>query len=150
MTGAARLGAAAAACLALACTGGDKGQKGDDTMATKSTSDTDNPAESASADPTGASSPTGAAHPGEIAFADEVDDRTWTKKAADVPQTIAWVRVDDQWKAVAQIVITGTAERRRMTKLDADGAMLETTIQAPPPPPADDGDGDEELPTPSD
>jgi len=81
----------------------------------------------------GATSPTGQTHPGEIVHDDKVDGRTWTRKAADVPPTIAWVQLDEIWVPVVRIEITGTAEARRFTKFGPDGQMLETTIQAPPP-----------------
>ena len=81
----------------------------------------------------GATSPTGQPHPGEIVHDDRVDGRTWTRRADEVPQTIAWVRVADVWEPVLRIEITGTAEQRCITKFGVDGKMLETTIQAPPP-----------------
>ncbi len=81
----------------------------------------------------GATSPTGQKHPGEIVHDDKVDGRTWTRNAADVPPTIAWVEVAGTWVAVVRIEITGSAEARRFTKFGPDGQMLETTIQAPPP-----------------
>lgn len=80
-------------------------------------------------------SPAGDRHPGEILHEDKIDGRTWTRSAAEVPPTIAWVEVDGAWKPVVRIEITGTPEHRRFTKFGADGQMLETTIQAPPPPP---------------
>jgi hypothetical protein len=82
----------------------------------------------------GARSPAGEAHPGQIVHDDKVDGRTWTRAAAEVPTTIAWVEVNGTWKPVVRIEITGTAAQRRITKFGADGQMLETTIQAPPPP----------------
>jgi hypothetical protein len=81
----------------------------------------------------GATSPSGQKHPGEIVHDDKIDGRTWTRNAADVPPTIAWVQVDETWVAVVRIEITGTADARRFTKFGPDGQMLETTIQAPPP-----------------
>ena len=82
----------------------------------------------------GARSPDGEPHPGQIVHDDKVDGKTWTRSAAEVPPTIAWVQVGGVWKAVVRIEITGTAERRRFTKFGADGEMLETTIQGPAPP----------------
>ncbi len=82
----------------------------------------------------GATSPTGEQHPGEILHIDKIDDREWSRAAADVPQTIAWVASGDTWIAVTKIEITGTTAPRRMTKFGPDGAMLETTVQGPPPP----------------
>ena len=82
----------------------------------------------------GAHSPTGEPHPGQIVHDDKVEGRTYTKSAAEVPTTIAWVDVDGTWKAVVRIEITGTTAQRRITKFGVDGKMLETTIQAPPPP----------------
>jgi hypothetical protein len=85
----------------------------------------------------GVTSPSGDKHPGEILHEDKTEGRTWTKKAAEVPQTIAWVEVGGAWKAVVKIEITGTRERRCITKFGAGGEMLETTIapSSPPPPP---------------
>jgi hypothetical protein len=82
----------------------------------------------------GARSPAGEAHPGQIVHDDKVDGRTWTRAAAEVPTTIAWVEVNGTWKPVVRIEITGTVTQRRITKFGPDGQMLETTIQAPPPP----------------
>lgn len=82
----------------------------------------------------GAISPTGERHPGEILHDDRVDGRTWTAKAADVPQTIAWVKEGERWSAVARIEITGVADRRCITKFGTDKRMLETTMMAAPPP----------------
>ena len=83
----------------------------------------------------GSTSPDGTKHPGEILHVDKMDGREWSRAAADVPLTIAWVHSSGLWVAVARIEITGTPTRRRMTKFGVDGAMLETTIQGPPPPP---------------
>jgi hypothetical protein len=83
----------------------------------------------------GARSPAGEAHPGQIVHDDKVDGRTWTRAAAEVPMSIAWVEVNGTWRPVVRIEITGTAAQRRITKFGTDGQMLESTIQAPPPPP---------------
>jgi hypothetical protein len=84
---------------------------------------------------TGTTSPSGATHPGQILFEDRVDDRQWTKQANEVPQTIAWVNVEGVWLPVIRIEITGTVDKRRITKYGQDGEFLETTIQSPPPRP---------------
>jgi hypothetical protein len=81
----------------------------------------------------GETSPAGDPHPGEIAFEDLVEPRRWTRKAAEVPQTVAWVQVGEEWAPVMRIVSSGTLDRRRIDKLGAHGEMLESTIQAPPP-----------------
>lgn len=83
---------------------------------------------------TGATSPSGESHPGEIAFDDKVDGRTYTRKAAEVPVSIAWVEVAGRHEPVLRIEITGTTERREITKFGRDGKFLETTVQAPPRP----------------
>jgi hypothetical protein len=83
----------------------------------------------------GAYSPTGERHPGEIVNDNKVDGRTYTKSAADVPKTIAWVKVDGTWQAVVKIEVTGTSDRLEITQYGVDGKMLQRTIQAPPPPP---------------
>lgn len=82
-----------------------------------------------------ASQPNEATHPGEIVHDDKVDGRSWTVKASEVPETIAWVTVNGVREPVVRIEITGTREQRRFTKFGRDGQMLETTIQAPPPRP---------------
>jgi hypothetical protein len=82
----------------------------------------------------GARSPTGEPHPGQIVHEDKVDGKKWTRAAAEVPVSIAWVEVDGTWKPVLRIEITGTPDQRRITKFGTGGEMLETTIQAPPPP----------------
>lgn len=80
----------------------------------------------------GAVSPTGERHPGEIIHDDKVDGRVWTKHASEVPVGIAWVNLEGRWVPVVRIEITGTAERRTMTALGADGRVLQRTVQAPP------------------
>ncbi|PKN57417.1 MAG: hypothetical protein CVU56_11185 [Deltaproteobacteria bacterium HGW-Deltaproteobacteria-14] len=79
-------------------------------------------------------SPDGEPHPGAIVHDDKVDGRVWTRLASEVPSGIGWVRVGDSWRPVVRIEITGTPAQRRMTKFGADGAMLESTVQAPPRP----------------
>ncbi len=81
-------------------------------------------------------SPAGDEHPGDIVHEDKISGKTWTRAAAEVPSTIAWVAVDGAWKPVVRIEITGTAAQRRISKFGPDGQMLETTIQAPAPRPA--------------
>ena len=81
-----------------------------------------------------ATSPTGEKHPGQIEHSDKVDGRTWTQPASKVPSSIAWVAVAGTWKAVTKIEITGSKERRCITKFGADGEMLETTMTSPLPP----------------
>jgi len=86
----------------------------------------------AHADPSsGALSPSGAKHPGSIFNDDKVHGRTFTQKAADVPQSIAWVEVDGTWRAVVRIVVTGVADRLEITQYAADGTRLKATYQAP-------------------
>jgi hypothetical protein len=82
----------------------------------------------------GAISPTGERHPGEIVHEDKVAGRVWTERAENVPQGIAWARVDDKWVAVVKIRVTGTADRREITRFGVDDKFLDTTVQAPPPP----------------
>lgn len=77
-------------------------------------------------------SPEGDTHPGNIVVEDRVTGQTRTEKASDVPPGFAWVRVGDRWEPVVRIVITGTPNRRCITKYGRDGKVLETTIQAPP------------------
>ena len=80
-----------------------------------------------------ATSPSGDNHPGEILFEDKIEGRQWSKQAAEVPQTIAWVNVNGVWQPVTRIEITGTVQQRRISKFGKDGTLLESTIQAPPP-----------------
>jgi hypothetical protein len=89
---------------------------------------------------TGAVSPTGDKHPGQIVYEDRVEHRTWTKTAAEVPTTIAWVKVDEHWKAVVRIEIDGAGDQREITKFGANHEFLETTtarMGAPPPTPSE-------------
>jgi hypothetical protein len=82
---------------------------------------------------TGKTSPSGVIHPGQILFEDRVDNRQWTKQADEVPQGIAWVNVESVWKPVIRIEITGTVQKRSITKYGENGEFLETTIQSPRP-----------------
>lgn len=84
----------------------------------------------------GAVSPAGDKHPGEIQYEDRVEQRTWTKRADEVPQTIAWVKVDAQWKPVVRIEMNGAGSAREITTYGPNGEFLESTMTAPPPPPA--------------
>lgn len=93
----------------------------------------------------GATSPDGAAHPGKILFQDRVTGTEEERDASAVPQTVGWARVDDAWVAVTRVESTGVEGRRRITRFGADGAMLDSTIQAPPPPPRGSGSGSDEL-----
>ena len=52
-------------------------------------------------------SPAGARHPGTIVFNDKTDGRVWTKRAAEVPQTIAWVEAGAEWVPVVRIETSG-------------------------------------------
>jgi len=79
--------------------------------------------------------PDARSHPGEIVHVDRIEQRTWTVKASDVPEGIAWVVVSGRREPVVRIEITGTPQQRRITKYGLDGQVLETTIQAPVGPP---------------
>lgn len=86
---------------------------------------------------TGAVSPAGDPHPGQIVYEDHVEQRTWTRAAAEVPPTIAWVKLDGHWKPVVRIEINGAGDRREITKFGPNHEFLETTTaQMGPPPPA--------------
>ena len=76
-------------------------------------------------------SPNGKKHPGEIVHEDLTEGRKWTRKASEVPQSIAWVEVKGDWRPVVRIEIIGTVGRRHISKFGADGALLETTVQGP-------------------
>jgi len=84
----------------------------------------------------GAVSPAGDKHPGTIVYDDKVEHRTWTENAADVPPTMAWVKVDERWKPVVRIEITGAGDQREMTAYGPDHEFLQSTmarLSAPPP-----------------
>ncbi len=76
-----------------------------------------------------ATSPNGDIHPGTIVVEDQIDGTTSTDRADEVPETIAWVRVGDQFAAVVRIIVSGEPGARRFTKIGVDGEMLETTSQ---------------------
>lgn len=80
----------------------------------------------------GAISPAGDKHPGEIVHEDKADNRTWTRHAAEVPMSIAWVTVDGKWVPVVRIEISGTIERRTMTAYGPKGRFLQRSVQGPP------------------
>lgn len=83
----------------------------------------------------GATSPSGEKHPGEILYQDQMDGREWTEKAADVPQSVAWAKLNDVWHPVLRVQMTGIDSMRRITRFGKDGEFLDTTVTAPPPPP---------------
>jgi len=90
----------------------------------------------APAGPGGAFSPSGDRHPGQIVYEDHVEHRTWTRSAADVPATIAWVKVGDRWKPVVLIEIEGAGQQREITTYGPNHEALEHTtarLAAPPP-----------------
>jgi hypothetical protein len=82
----------------------------------------------------GAISPAGDRHPGEIVHEDKIENRVWTKRADEVPPTIAWVEVEGKWIPVVRIEIAGTSGHREITKFGPGGQFLETTVQSPPRP----------------
>jgi hypothetical protein len=97
-------------------------------------------------------SPAGDRHPGQITYIDHVENRTWTERVADVPTTMAWVKVDDHWKAVVQIEINGAADHREIIKFGANHEFLETTtatMGSPPLTPAEPDPVPVPTPTPS-
>lgn len=79
----------------------------------------------------GAISPAGEKHPGEIVHDDKIDGQVWTKRAAEVPQTIAWVKLYEKWIPVVRIEITGTPDRLEITSYGPGDQFLQTTLQAP-------------------
>lgn len=81
---------------------------------------------------TGASSPDGQRHPGQISHNDQVAGRTWTDPAADAPQSVAWVRKDGKWVPVVKIILSGTGDRREITKYGPEGEILEHTMMIAP------------------
>jgi len=77
---------------------------------------------------TGESSPDGQRHPGQISHHDQVAGRTWTDPAADAPQSVAWARKDGKWVPVTKIVVSGSGDRREITKYGPKGEILEHTM----------------------
>ncbi|CAN5607971.1 hypothetical protein BH11MYX1_BH11MYX1_07740 [soil metagenome] len=81
-------------------------------------------------------SPAGDKHPGEILFEEKVENRAYTKRATEVPVSIAWVKLDAAWVPVVKIVITGSGQIREMTKYGPNDQFLNsTTATLGPPPP---------------
>lgn len=76
---------------------------------------------------TGALSPDGKPHPGRISHTDQVTGRAWTDPAGDGPQSVAWARKDGQWVPVVKIILTGSGDRREITKYGPEGEVLERT-----------------------
>jgi peptide-methionine (S)-S-oxide reductase len=83
---------------------------------------------------TGATYPARDKHPGQIVFEDLVEKRTWTDSAAEVPPTIAWVKVAGHWKPVVQIEINGVGDQREITKFGPNHEFLEVTTARMGPP----------------
>ncbi|MDE2291830.1 MAG: hypothetical protein KGL53_07085 [Elusimicrobia bacterium] len=81
----------------------------------------------------GAVSPAGDRHPGAILQEDRVAGRTWTDKAEDVPQSIAWVQAGGKWVPVVRIVVTGAGDRREITRYGPKGETLARTVMTRPP-----------------
>ncbi len=81
-----------------------------------------------------AQSPAGNKHPGEIVFEDKVENTTHTKRATEVPVSIAWVQLDATWVPVVKIVITGSGQVREMTKYGPNDRFLTTTTATLGPP----------------
>lgn len=70
-------------------------------------------------------------HPGKIIFEDKIDGNTWEETIDKVPPSMAWVSVEGVTHAVVRITITGSPQRRCITKFGEGGEYLETTIQLP-------------------
>lgn len=81
----------------------------------------------------GGASPDGQRHPGQIVHEDQVSGRTWKTPATEVPQPIAWVEMDGKWIPVLKIVVTGSGDRREITKFGPQGETLERTLMTLPP-----------------
>lgn len=84
----------------------------------------------------GSVSPTGEQHPGRIAYEDrtenELEPRTWYRRADEVSQTMAWVA--DQhghWRPVTKIVMKGNIERLEIVRYGISGEMLDSAIDSP-------------------
>lgn len=83
------------------------------------------------AEPEPAPSP---AHPGTVVFVDLDAGTSREESAASLPDTIAWVQVGAERVAVTRVESRKRGESREILKYGADGALLETTISAPPRP----------------
>ena len=82
--------------------------------------------------PTAATSPAGTAHPGTIVSVNHTTGEQTSQRADQVPQSIGWVNVDEEWKAVIRIEAVGGAGAGplHLTRFGADG-LLDTISQAP-------------------
>jgi hypothetical protein len=76
----------------------------------------------------GARSPAGESHPGQIVHDDKVDGRTWTRAAAEVPMTIAWVEVNGTRKPVVRIEITDVTVRGVRRQAGDDGWRISRAL----------------------
>ena len=73
------------------------------------------------------------AHPGVITFVDE-DQGTESQVSADsVPEGIAFVWSPEGSVPVVRVVSHLRGAQRVIRSYGADGALLESTVQAPPP-----------------
>jgi hypothetical protein len=79
-------------------------------------------------------SPAGDQHPGEIVFEDNVENRTYSRRATEVPVTIAWVKLEGTWVPVVNIVITGVGHVREITNFGPNGQFLNRTLATIGPP----------------
>jgi hypothetical protein len=61
-------------------------------------------------------------------FEDNVENRIYSKRASEVPVTIAWVKLEATWVPVANIVITGAGQVREMTHFGPNGQFLKHAI----------------------
>lgn len=92
-------------------------------------------------DPSGAVSPSGERHPGEVEFDDQVEGRHWREPAGDLSQTMAWGEVEPgRWVAITRIQTSGAPGRLEITRFDADGRLVDVTVQRPSRPPAQGAD----------
>lgn len=73
-------------------------------------------------------------HPGTVVFVDLDAGTSREEAASSLPETIAWVQVGDQRVAVTRVESRKRGESREILKYGADGALLETTVSAPPRP----------------
>jgi len=77
---------------------------------------------------TGTTSPAGDRHPGEIVFEDRSDGRSWTEKADDNSQDMAWVEADGAWRPVVRVVLGKADAFMEITKYGPENEPLEHTI----------------------
>ncbi len=73
-------------------------------------------------------------HPGTITFVDLDAGTSEARPASEVPEGIAWVTREGVRIPVVRIESTAVGGRREIHRYGPDGALLDSTVQAPRPP----------------